>query len=71
MINPSLFIGLRVRLTAFMPEDASVAARWYEDAEFARMFDASPAAPRSPQRLARWLSYDDRQPSDSYAFAIR
>lgn len=71
MINPSLFIGLRVRLTSFYPDDATVAARWYEDAEFARMFDSSPATPRSPQRLSRWLATDDRPQSDSYAFAIR
>lgn len=69
-MSGNLFFGRRVRLSALRPEDAHAVARWYEDAEFGRMFDSSPAVPRTPARIARWFEDADRS-RDSFTFAIR
>jgi RimJ/RimL family protein N-acetyltransferase len=69
MIAP-LFIGDRIRLNAFRPDDAQVLHRWYQDSEFVRLFDGAPAAPRSEHQLTRWIEDEDRN-RESYLFAIR
>lgn len=69
-LSVNLFLGERVRLAAMRPDDAHTVSRWYEDAEFGRMFDSAPAVPRSPGRIARWFEDADRS-RDSFTFAIR
>ena len=49
----SLFYGERVRLTALRSDDAATMARWYEDGEFARLFDASPAYPKTDSAMMK------------------
>jgi RimJ/RimL family protein N-acetyltransferase len=70
-MNPTnLFYGERVRLTALRPEDAQTMARWYEDGEFARLFDANTALPKTESALARWMDSAERD-KDTFALAIR
>jgi RimJ/RimL family protein N-acetyltransferase len=69
MVAP-LFIGERVRLGAFRPDDAAAFHRWYQDSAFSRHLDSSPALPKSENRLARWLDEEERI-RDSFMFAIR
>lgn len=65
-----LFTGQHVRLTSPRPDDAAAIARWYEEAEFARLFDAQPAYPRTPSAIQRWFDHVDR-PHNEYTFVIR
>lgn len=65
-----LFFGERVRLTALYPSDTQIMARWYEDGEFARLFDSSPAYPKSEASLNRWLDSIERD-RDTFSLAIR
>lgn len=66
----SLFNGQRVRLTALKPEDAAVMARWYEDGEFSRLWDAMVARPRTEASIRKWFEDTDAS-KDGYAFGIR
>lgn len=70
MNSMNLFYGERVRLTALRSDDTQTLARWYEDGEFARLFDSNPAYPKSETALARWLDNVERD-KDAFAFAIR
>lgn len=70
MDNRNLFHGARIRLTALRAEDAHTWARWYEDSDFARLFDARPAYPRSLSRMSAFVD-DLMRPTDSYPFAVR
>lgn len=68
-MNP-LFYGERVRLTALRPDDAQTVARWYEDGEFARLFDASAAHPKTEGAISKWMDAAERD-QNVYALAIR
>jgi RimJ/RimL family protein N-acetyltransferase len=70
MILAKLLHGNRVRLTALTANDLPIIARWYEDAEFLRLYDASPARPKSEAELARWLEGLQKE-KNTFAFAIR
>jgi RimJ/RimL family protein N-acetyltransferase len=65
-----LFHGTRVRLTALTPDDLPTIARWHEDAEFQRLYDARPARPKSEAELGRWLEELQKE-RNTIAFAIR
>lgn len=65
-----LLRGERVKLTAVTPQDLPVIARWFEDTAFMRLFDAIPAAPRTPEQLADWLSTMQKG-KDGFLFGIR
>ncbi|HEU5012611.1 MAG TPA: GNAT family protein [Roseiflexaceae bacterium] len=54
-MNNPLFSDTTIRLTALTREDLPTIARWYEDADMQRLFDARPAAPRSITDLEQWL----------------
>ena len=66
----NLFYGERVRLTALRPDDAQTMARWYEDGEFARLFDADAAYPKTESALTKWMDTAERD-NNAYAMAIR
>lgn len=70
MALPSLFHGERVKLTALKPEDAPVMLRWYENGEYARLWDSRPASPNTESELLRWIN-DRTQNNNAYSFAIR
>lgn len=66
----NLFHGARIRLTAPHPDDVYTWQRWYENSEFARLFDSRAAYPRSVTRLQALMD-SLLKPTDSYPFAIR
>jgi RimJ/RimL family protein N-acetyltransferase len=70
MLATSLLHGSRIRLTALTTNDLPEIARWHEDAGFARMFDARPAAPRTTSTLESWLE-DYSRSNNGFLFAIR
>ena len=70
MALSTLFQGERVQLTALTPEDAAVAVRWYEDGEFARLWDAATANPRTQSQISEWFTEASRD-RNAFAFAIR
>ncbi|MGE6257975.1 GNAT family N-acetyltransferase [Heyndrickxia sporothermodurans] len=60
----------KVRLTALTEDDLEKIATWYEDIEFAHLFDALPAAPRTKSQLTKW--YEDFTDSNTqYLFSIK
>jgi len=65
-----LLVGQNIRLAALEPEDLPILARWYQDAEFLRLFDAVPAAPRTHSALQEWLE-ERRRARDSFVFGVR
>lgn len=69
MPTSGLFIGKRIRLGAFRPEDAEIAARWSEDGEFQRQLDTDFARPSTPQEQAEMLH--SRRSPNSVNFALR
>lgn len=70
MILSKLLCGERVRLTALTSDDLPTIARWFEDAEFMRLYDARPARPKSEAELGRWLEKLEKARND-LAFAVR
>jgi RimJ/RimL family protein N-acetyltransferase len=70
MAETKLLVGPNVRLTALGPDNLPALARWYEDVEFLRLFDAIPAAPRAQSALREWL--DERQKArDGFLFGMQ
>jgi RimJ/RimL family protein N-acetyltransferase len=70
MASTDVLRGKRIRLTAFTKEDMGTVRQWYEDAEYLRLFDASPAYPQSVEQLEAQLS-EAQKNKDSYSFAAR
>lgn len=65
----SLFNGKKIRLAAFRPEDAEIAARWTEDGEYQRQLDTDFARPSTAQEQAEMLN--SRRSPNSVTFALR
>jgi RimJ/RimL family protein N-acetyltransferase len=70
MLATNLLQGPRVRLTAVTLDDLPTIARWNQDAGFARLFEANPAAPKAPSTLEPWLEENNRS-NTSYLFGVR
>lgn len=70
MNRQTLLRGARVQLTALTQDDLPIIAGWYQDAEFMRLLDATPAHPKSAESLRAWLD-DAQKASDGYLFGIR
>jgi RimJ/RimL family protein N-acetyltransferase len=70
MFNTPLLRGSRARLAALTADDLPEIARWHDDASFARMFDARPAAPKTAGALDAWLEEYTRS-TNGFLFAIR
>lgn len=70
MLERNILRGKSIRLTAVEKEDLATIGRWYEDAGFARLFDATPAAPKSASQLAQWLE-EAQKDNSGFLFAIR
>jgi RimJ/RimL family protein N-acetyltransferase len=65
-----LFIGEKVRLTALKPEDVPLITEWYHHSDLPRLYDATPAYPRTKARWERWLE-DETNARDVFVFGIR
>ncbi len=70
MISSNILRGKLVRLTALGKDDLPTFSGWYEDAGFARLLDAVPAAPKSEEQWEKWLEETEEE-KDKYIFAIR
>ncbi|MFN2223586.1 MAG: GNAT family N-acetyltransferase [Candidatus Promineifilaceae bacterium] len=70
MLQRNILRGETVRLTALEQEDLTAIGRWYKDAGFARLFDATPAAPKSASQLTHWLD-EVQKDKNGFLFAIR
>ncbi len=66
----TLLRGTRVQLTALTQDDLPIVAAWYQDTEFMRLLDATPAHPKTAESLRTWLD-DAQKASDGYLFGIR
>ncbi len=66
----TLLRGTRVQLTALTQDDLPAIAAWYQDTEFMRLLDATPAHPKSAESLRTWLD-DAQKASDGYLFGIQ
>ena len=55
MILCKLLRGDRIRLSALTSSDIPTLACWYGDAGFMRLYDTTPAHPKSEAELAQWL----------------
>lgn len=66
----SLLVGKTVRLTAVEPRDIAAMARWHQDAQFMRLYDAAAARPKTERELHDYI--DEQQKSKSaFVFAVR
>ena len=70
MLASNLLYGPRIRLTAVTLDDLPTIARWHQDAGFARLFEANPAAPKAPSALEGWLEGYNRS-NTGYLFGVR
>lgn len=70
MIAPNLLRGEKVRLTAATAADLPAITRWWTDADFLRLYNTAPAAPRNEDQLARRFDFSQTSP-DTFPFAIR
>lgn len=70
MDDQALFADSMIRLAALTHDDLPTIARWYDDATFARLFDARPARPRSVADLTQWLD-EQRAATNGVTLAIR
>ncbi len=70
MLASNLLQGPRVRLTAVTLDDLPTIARWNQDAGFARLFEAHPAAPKAPSALEPWLEGYNRS-NTGFLFGVR
>ena len=55
MRSEDLFQGAHIRLSALTQADLATMARWYQDAEFLRLYDSRPAYPQTEAALSQWL----------------
>ena len=62
--------GEKIRLTAVSNDDVAAIVSWYEDTAFSRMFDATPARPKSQDFWLSWLKEQEKK-TDNFLFAIR
>lgn len=70
MNTTNLLKGEKIRLTAVSQYDLATISGWYEDTAFSRLFDATPARPRSKDYWSTWLEEQEKD-NDNYLFAIR
>lgn len=70
MITSNLLRGEKVRLTAVENRDIPTIARWWEDSEFLRNYDTSPAFPKTEDQLSRLIS-DNQSSATDFLFGIR
>ncbi|WP_164670825.1 GNAT family N-acetyltransferase [Virgibacillus doumboii] len=64
-----LLTGSKTRLTRFKEADLPVLEQWYQDEEFMRLMDTSPAFPKTVEELKEW--YVKKQKNNEFLFAVR
>jgi RimJ/RimL family protein N-acetyltransferase len=69
-MNLSFLTGRKVKLTALAEHDLNSITMWYQDTSFLRLFDATPAFPKSALSLRTWFDSFSSS-SNQFVFAIR
>ncbi|HLR61041.1 MAG TPA: GNAT family protein [Lentibacillus sp.] len=64
-----LLTGDSIKLTRFKENDLSILEQWYQDEEFMRLMDSSPAFPKTEYELKEW--YLKKHKHNEYIFAVR
>jgi RimJ/RimL family protein N-acetyltransferase len=70
MMLTNLLRGDRIQLNALTSDDIPTIARWYEDTEFLRLYDARLARPKSETGLRKWLEGLEKA-ENTVTFAVR
>ncbi len=70
MITSNLLRGEKIRLTAIESRDLAAMSSWWEDTDFLRNYDTSPAFPKTEDQLSRMVS-DEQSSPNGYYFGIR
>jgi RimJ/RimL family protein N-acetyltransferase len=70
VLGNELLHGARLRLAAPTHGDAAIIASWYDNAEFARLYDSSIALPKTEDDIIRVLEMG-RKGDRNYYFALR
>ncbi|MBN1922363.1 MAG: GNAT family N-acetyltransferase [Anaerolineae bacterium] len=70
MTSTALLHDATLRLAAVAPEDVPLITRWYEDGDFMRRFDASPAVPKTVAEMTKYIE-EQQQSSTAFPFAVR
>ncbi len=70
MTSAALLCHDTLRLAAVMPEDYPLIARWYQDADFMRRYDASPAMPKTVAEVTKYIEEQQQSPT-AFPFAVR
>lgn len=70
MHTKQLLRGSKVWLAALTEDDLPAIARWYENADFMRLYDSRPAYPKTERDLKQWLE-KVREDKSTYAFGVR
>ena len=70
MPERQLLRGSSVWLAALTEDDLPAIARWYENADFMRLYDSRPAYPKTERDLKQWLE-KVREDRSTYAFGVR
>jgi RimJ/RimL family protein N-acetyltransferase len=70
MTETKLLQGKKLRLTAVTQADLPIMARWWEDAEFLRLYDSVPAYPKTEEELLQRIQ-SGRQGNTVFLFGIR
>jgi RimJ/RimL family protein N-acetyltransferase len=65
-----LLRGDRIRLAVLEKDDLETVVRWQQNATFMRLFDATPAYPKSRARLESWLQ-ERQQDRTAFLFGLR
>ncbi len=65
-----LFVGDKIRLTEFKKDDLPIMTHWYRYSDLIRMYDGTPAYPRTQEYWEAWFGELPNQ-KDGYTFAIR
>ncbi len=66
----NLFAGRHMDMAALEESDAPIIARWFDDPEFVRRFEAVPARPRATAEIAGQI-LTARDSQDDYLFGFR
>lgn len=59
-----------LRLAAVTPDDYPALCHWYEDADFMRRYDASPAMPKTVAEVAKYIEEQQQSPT-AFPFVVR
>lgn len=70
MLYTNLLRGEKVYLTALNRADMPTVTSWFQDIEFLRAFDATPAYPRGAEEMTEWLDTRSKDKNE-FIFAIR